>query len=152
MVAIMAQSLALQGHERVLEIGTGSGYQAAVLSRLAAQVYSIEYFPALAAQARAVLQRLGYGNVEIIVGDGGLGLPEHAPYAGIVVAAAAPHAPPALLAQLSDGGRLVIPIGTSRGQELSIITRHGDTYTTVRSVTCRFVPLLGSEGLDTAGS
>jgi len=146
MVAIMAQSLALQGHECVLEIGTGSGYQAAVLSHLAAQVFSIEYFANLADSARAVLQRLGHTNVEVVVGDGGLGLPEHAPYEGIIVAAAAPHVPQPLLGQLTEGGRLVIPVGSATSQELFIITRHGDNYAQERSVPCRFVPLLGQEG------
>ncbi len=146
MVAIMTQSLALQGHERVLEVGTGSGYQAAVLSRLAAQVYSIEYFPNLAETARAVLQRLGYTNVQVMTGDGGLGLPAHAPYHGILVAAAAPHVPQSLLGQLAEGGRLAIPVGSVASQELLIITRHGDDYPQARSVPCRFVPLLGQEG------
>ena len=146
MVAIMTQSLALQGHEHVLEIGTGSGYQAAVLSRLAAHVSSIEYFADLADSARALLQRLGYTNVEVIVGDGGLGLPAHAPYDGIIVAAAAPHVPQPLLAQLAEGGRLVIPVGSATSQELVIITRRGDDYAQERSVPCRFVPLLGEEG------
>ncbi len=146
MVAIMTQSLALQGHEHVLEIGTGSGYQAAVLSRLAAHVSSIEYFADLADSARALLQRLGYINVEVIVGDGGLGLPAQAPYDGIIVAAAAPHVPQPLLAQLAEGGRLVIPVGSATSQELFIITRRGDDYAQERSVPCRFVPLLGEEG------
>lgn len=146
MVAIMTQSLALQGHECVLEIGTGSGYQAAVLSRLAAQVFSLEYFADLADSARAMLQRLGYTNVEVSVGDGGLGLPAQAPYEGIIVAAAAPHVPPPLLAQLADGSRLVIPVGSATGQDLLIITRHGDDYVQEHSVPCRFVPLLGQEG------
>ena len=146
MVAIMTQSLALQGHERVLEVGTGSGYQAAVLSRLAAQVYSIEYFPNLAETARAVLQRLGYTNVQVMTGDGGLGLPAHAPYHGILVAAAAPHVPQSLLGQLAEGGRMAIPVGSVASQELLIITRHGDDYPQARSVPCRFVPLLGREG------
>ena len=146
MVAIMAQSLALQGHERVLEIGTGSGYQTAVLSRLAAQVVSLEYFTDLADSARALLQRLEYANVEVMVGDGGLGLPAQAPYDGIIVAAAAPHVPPPLLAQLADGGRLVIPVGSATGQDLLLITRHGEDYAQERSVPCRFVPLLGQEG------
>jgi len=146
MVAIMTQSLVLQGHERVLEVGTGSGYQAAVLSRLAAHVYTMEYFRALAERARAILQRLGYTNVQVITGDGGPGLPAHAPYHGILVAAAAPHVPQSLLAQLADGGRLVIPVGSATSQELLIITRHGDGYAQLRSVPCRFVPLLGREG------
>src|SRR5262245_53904741 len=126
MVAIMAQSLALQGHECVLEIGTGSGYQAAVLSCLAERVISVEYFAALADSARALLQRLGYSNVEVIVGDGGLGLPAQAPYEGIIVAAAAPRVPAPLLGQLAEGGRLVIPVGSTTGQELLIITRQGE--------------------------
>jgi protein-L-isoaspartate(D-aspartate) O-methyltransferase len=146
MVAMMTQSLELQGHECVLEIGTGSGYQAAVLSRLATRVYTIEYFPALAERARALLQRLGYTNVQVLTGDGGLGLPAHAPYHGIIVAAAAPHVPQPLLTQLAHSGRLVIPVGSVTSQELLIITRHGDTYAQERSVACRFVPLLGQEG------
>jgi protein-L-isoaspartate(D-aspartate) O-methyltransferase len=146
MVAIMTQNLALLGHEHVLEIGTGSGYQAAVLSRLAAYVSSIEYFAALADSARALLQPLGYTNVEVMVGDGGLGLPAQAPYDGIIVAAAAPHVPQPLLAQLAEGGRLVIPVGSATSQELFIITRRGDYYAQERSVPCRFVPLLGEEG------
>ncbi len=146
MVAIMTQSLVLQGHECVLEVGTGSGYQAAVLSRLAAHVYTMEYFRALAERARAILQRLGYTNVQVITGDGGPGLPAHAPYHGILVAAAAPHVPQSLLTQLAEGGRLVIPVGSAASQELLIITRHGDGYAQLRSVPCRFVPLLGREG------
>ena len=146
MVAIMTQSLALQGHERVLEVGTGSGYQAAVLGRLVAHVYSIEYFPDLAERARAVLQHLGYTNVQVMHGDGGLGLPAHAPYQGIIVTAAAPHVPQPLLTQLAEGGRLVIPVGSATNQELLIITRHGTDYPQERSVPCRFVPLLGQEG------
>ena len=146
MVALMTQRLGLQGHEHVLEVGTGSGYQAAVLSRLAAQVYTIEYFPALAERARVILQHLGYTNVQGRTGDGGLGLPAYAPYHGILVAAAAPHVPQPLLTQLAEGGRLVIPVGSVTSQELLIITRHGDDYAQERSVPCRFVPLLGQEG------
>ena len=146
MVAMMTQSLALQGHESVLEVGTGSGYQAAVLSRLVAHVYTIEYLPTLAESARAILQRLGYTNVQVITGDGSLGLPAHAPYQGILVAAAAPHVPQPVLAQLAEGGRLVIPVGSITNQDLLIVTRHQDDYTQVRSVPCRFVPLLGQEG------
>jgi protein-L-isoaspartate(D-aspartate) O-methyltransferase len=146
MVAIMTQSLALQGHEHVLEIGTGSGYQAAVLSRLAAHVSSIEYFADLADSARALLQHLGYTNIEVTVGDGGLGHPAQAPYEGIIVAAAAPHVPQPLLTQLAEGGRLVIPVGRATSQELLIITRRGDDYAQEHSIPCRFVPLLGEEG------
>jgi protein-L-isoaspartate(D-aspartate) O-methyltransferase len=146
MVAIMLQLLALQGNERVLEIGTGSGYQTAVLSRLAAQVYSLEYFPALAEHARGLLHRLGYSNVQVLVGDGGLGLPVYAPYDGIIVAAAAPRPPAPLLRQLAEGGRLVIPVGTASKQEILRITKQAETYQEERGVHCRFVPLLGVEG------
>jgi len=146
MVALMTQSLALQGHERILEVGTGSGYQAAVLSRLVASVYSLEYFPTLAARASAILQQLGYDNVQVVVADGGLGLARYAPYDGIIVTAAAPHLPPALLAQLAEGGRLVIPVGTHEQQALLIVTKQGETYTETRTTPCRFVPLLGAEG------
>lgn len=146
MVALMIQELALSASARVLEVGTGSGYQAAVLSRLALRVYTIEYFPTLAAAARATLLKLGYGNVEVIVGDGGLGLPEHAPYDGIIVAAAAPHIPEALCTQLAEGGRLVIPVGTIEGQELRVIAKRDATVTERYGVPCRFVPLLGREG------
>lgn len=146
MVALMLQHLALQGTERVLEIGTGSGYQTALLCQLAAQVYSLEYVQELATQADTVLSQLGHRNVRLIVGDGGLGLPAYAPYDGIVVAAASPKTPPPLLAQLANGGRLVVPIGTSAQQELRCITKHGEEYDEQRSVRCRFVPLRGQEG------
>jgi protein-L-isoaspartate(D-aspartate) O-methyltransferase len=149
MVAIMLQELALRSNARVLEVGTGSGYQAAVLSRLAAQVWSLEYFAPLADEARQVLQRLHCHNVQIIVRDGGLGLPEHAPYDGIVVAAAASRPPPLLLAQLAEGGRLVIPVGTESNQELFVITKQTGGYHEQRRVHCRFVPLLGEEGWHT---
>jgi protein-L-isoaspartate(D-aspartate) O-methyltransferase len=145
-VAVMIASLALPDQARVLEVGTGSGYQAAVLSRIAAQVYSMEYFPRLAEQARALLQRLGYTNVEVITGDGSLGLPQYAPYDGIIVPAAAPRLPPALIEQLAAGGRLVIPVGGETEQDLLIVTKHGASPTIERSVPCRFVPLRGQEG------
>jgi protein-L-isoaspartate(D-aspartate) O-methyltransferase len=146
MVAVMVQSLGLSGNARVLEVGTGSGYQAAVLGRLAAQVYTIEYFPILAEQARAILERLGYTNVRVIIGDGSVGLLQYAPYDGIVVPAAAPRVPPPLIEQLGEGGRLVIPVGKATEQELLIITKRGASYTRERSVSCRFVPLLGQAG------
>ena len=109
-------------------------------------MYSMEYFPSLAERARKLLHQLGYRNVQVIVGDGGLGLPQHAPYDGIVVAAAAPSTPRALLDQLAEGGRLAIPVGNTTGQDLLIIPRHGTSYTEERSIPCRFVPLLGKEG------
>jgi protein-L-isoaspartate(D-aspartate) O-methyltransferase len=145
-VAMMIASLSLPDHARVLEVGTGSGYQAAVLSRIAAQVYSMEYFPILADQARTLLQRLGYTNVEVVAGDGSLGLPQYAPYDGIIVPAAAPRIPPALIEQLGTGRRLVIPVGETTDQDLLIVTKHGAAPTIERSVPCRFVPLRGQEG------
>jgi protein-L-isoaspartate(D-aspartate) O-methyltransferase len=152
MVALMLQSLSLPPNARVLEVGTGSGYQAAVLSRLAAHVYTIEYFARLAELARAVLAQLHYGNVQVIVGDGSYGLPTEAPYDGIIVAAAAPQVPPSLLAQLRDGARLVIPVGEPAAQDLLIVVRQGSMYNTERSVACRFVPLLGQGGWSAGGS
>ena len=145
-VALMLQLLALKGHERVLEIGSGSGYQTAVLSHLASYIYGIEYFPSLTASARARIQHLGLTNVDIRCGDGGRGLPQHAPYDAIIVAAAASHIPPALLEQLADVGRLVLPIGPSHAQELRLIRKDASGVHQERSVPCRFVPLLGQEG------
>ena len=145
-VAMMIDRLQLHDQACVLEVGTGSGYQAAVLSRIAAQVYSMEFFPALAEQSESLLKRLGYTNIEVVVGDGGLGLPQHAPYAGIIVPAAAPRLPHPLIEQLGEGCRLVIPVGEASEQDLLIVTKHGASYTIARSVPCRFVPLLGKEG------
>ena len=144
MVAVMIEHLRLRGGERVLEIGTGSGYQAAVLSRLAAEVYTVECFPSLAIGARLVLQRLGYRNVRVVHADGCRGLADRAPYHGIIVAAAAPFIPAPLRAQLADGGRLVIPVGGPEGQRLVILTRQADTFIEDNAVPCRFVPLLGA--------
>lgn len=146
MVALMLQCLRLHPEARVMEVGTGSGYQAAVLSRLVADVYTIEYFQPLADRARQLLVDLGYDNVEVITGDGSEGIPQYAPYDGIVVAAAAPQLPNTLLEQLAEGGRLVIPIGNRDEQELLIMTKHGASCTEERSVPCRFVPLLGKAG------
>jgi protein-L-isoaspartate(D-aspartate) O-methyltransferase len=144
MVAFMTEALGLGAGARVLEIGTGSGYQAAVLAELAAKVYSVERIAPLQARAATVLRSLGYGNVDFLLGDGCLGWPEHAPYDGILVTAAAPALPPALAEQLADGGVLVIPLGDPRGfQELSIVRRTGDRFETRRSIGCRFVPLVG---------
>ena len=145
MVAVMIEHLRLQGGERVLEIGTGSGYQAAVLSQLAAEVYTVECFPSLAADARLVLQQLGYEKVRVVQANGCQGLAQRSPYDGIVVAAAAPFIPAPLRTQLADGGRLVIPVGGPDGQRLVIVTRQGNTFTEEKTVTCRFVPLLGTD-------
>jgi protein-L-isoaspartate(D-aspartate) O-methyltransferase len=150
-VALICQALALDGDERVLDVGTGSGYQAAVLAELAAEVYSIERIPELAERARETLARAGYERVHVHVGDGTLGLPEHAPYDGIAVAAAAPGVPPPLWDQLRDGGRIVLPLGEPRLQELRVIERAPEGPRLLASVPARFVPLLGEEGYDGRG-
>ena len=147
MVARICEALSLRGHERVLDVGTGSGYQAAVLAELAEEVHTIERIPELAEEARATLDAAGYGDrVDVHVGDGTLGVPEHAPYAAIAVAAAAPEVPTTLYEQLEERGRLVVPIGGRRGQQLQLIVRSPEGPAVVRSVPCRFVPLLGEEG------
>ena len=151
MVALMIQCLGLRGGERVLEIGTGSGYQAAVLSRITAQVYTIECFPSLAVNACLVIQRLGYRNVCVEQGDGCQGFAERAPYQGIIVAAAAPFVPAPLQAQLADGGKLVIPVGGMKEQRLTILTRKGNAFEEEKTVACRFVPLLGANSKSPAG-
>ena len=143
-VAFMTEALGLRAGSRVLEIGTGSGYQTAVLAELASEVYSVERIEPLQARAAAVLRSQGYGNVAFLLGDGCAGWPEHAPYDGILVAAAAPLIPPALAAQLADGGTLVIPLGDPRGsQELTVARRTAGRLETRRSIGCRFVPLWG---------
>ena len=152
MVALMIEHLRLRGDERVLEIGTGSGYQAAVLSRIAAQVYTVECFPSLAVNAGLVIRRLGYRNVRVTQGNGCQGFAEEAPYQGIIVAAAAPFVPVSLQAQLADGGRLVIPLGGMNEQRLTILTRKGDTFSEEKTVACRFVPLLGAGAGSSAGT
>jgi protein-L-isoaspartate(D-aspartate) O-methyltransferase len=150
MVARMCEELALRGHERVLDVGTGSGYGAAVLAELAAEVIGIERVPELAERARAALAAAGYGDVEILVGDGSLGAPEHAPFDAIIVAAAAPAPPPALYAQLASGGRLVVPVG-DRYQHLAVVVRGPEGPVVKRSVPVRFVPLVGQEGFEEPG-
>jgi protein-L-isoaspartate(D-aspartate) O-methyltransferase len=148
MVALICEALALRGDERVLDVGTGSGYQAAVLAELAAEVHTIERIAVLADTAREALASAGYGRVHVHVGDGTLGLPEHAPFGGIAVAAAAPGVPPSLYAQLAVGGRLVVPVGGRGGQELQVVERSSAGPVLARSVPCRFVPLVGEEGFD----
>jgi protein-L-isoaspartate(D-aspartate) O-methyltransferase len=146
-VGWMSEALGLVGTERVLEVGTGSGYQAAVLSRLAREVFSIERLPVLARRARYTLRALGLDNVHVFVGDGSLGLPEHAPYDAIVVTAAAPSVPDELLAQLAPGGRLVVPVGGTALQSLRVIRRddEGRLSSTDRGGVV-FVPLVGERG------
>jgi protein-L-isoaspartate(D-aspartate) O-methyltransferase len=142
MVAMSVEALRLEGHETVLEIGAGSGYQAAVLSKLAKQVYAIEIIPELVQQARHVLDSLGIDNVELICADGRKGWPEGAPYDGVVVAAAAEEVPPALIDQLREGGRLVIPVGGKWGQSLQTSRKRGDRLETEELCRCVFVPLV----------
>jgi protein-L-isoaspartate(D-aspartate) O-methyltransferase len=146
MVAKICEALALAGHERVLDVGTGSGYQAAVLAELAAEVDTIERIPELAEQARSNLDAAGYGGVRVHVGDGTRGLPERAPFDAIAVAAAAPHLPQSLYEQLEPRGRLVVPVGKRGIQRLEVIVRSPEGPAVVRSVPCRFVPLVGEEG------
>ena len=146
MVARIAEELGLDGDERVLDVGTGSGYQAAVLAELADDVHTIERISALTEQAKANLSAAGYDNVMVHVGDGSRGLPEHAPYDAIAVAAAAPTFPQALYDQLRTGGRLVVPVGGRRGQRLEVVVRSPEGPAVIRSVPCRFVPLVGEEG------
>lgn len=143
-VALMSQSLRLQGHERVLEIGTGSGYQAAVLALLAARIVTVERHPSLALSAETLLHDLGFTNIELHVGDGTLGWPPDAPYDGILITAGAPRTPDKLLAQLNQaGGRLVIPIGTLDDQRLIAIEREGNRLSEEDLGPVRFVPLVG---------
>ena len=150
MVAVMTEALGLQPTDRVLEIGTGSGYQTAVLSPLAAQVFSVERIPALAEQAGGVLEGLGCKNVQLRVGDGTAGWPDEAPFDAIVVTAGAPEVPQSLKDQLvEDGGRLVIPVGDRAVQDLVRITRSGDGFESKKLLSCRFVPLVGEEGWKT---
>src|SRR5579863_4180850 len=145
-VAAMTAALRLTGNERVLEIGTGCGYQAAILSRLAKIVFSIESRSELAATAAARLERLRYANVHVHCGDGTLGLPELAPFDAVLVAAAAPAVPEPLRAQLAEGGRLILPVGDAENQELLYLERHGNSYETHTLEACRFVPLIGYYG------
>ncbi len=145
-VAAMTAALHLRASDKVLEIGTGCGYQAAVLACLAKDVFTIERRPELASSACARLARLGYSNAHVHCGDGTLGLPEFAPFDAILVAAAAPAIPKPLLAQLAEGGRMILPLGGVEHQELQLIEKHGDAFPTKMLEGCRFVPLVGYHG------
>jgi protein-L-isoaspartate(D-aspartate) O-methyltransferase len=147
-VAAICQALDLQGPERVLEIGTGSGYSGAVLARLGARVVSLERVPELAEGARRSLERLGIANVEVVVGDGSRGYPAGAPYDAIAVHAATPEAPHSLLAELGPDGRLVVPIATGSADLLTAFVRENGDLRQETIGPCRFVPLIGAEGFN----
>ena len=148
-VALMTALAQVNVRSRVLEVGTGSGYQTAVLAELADEVFTIERRRELRENAGLVLARLGYHNVTTVLGDGSLGLPEYAPFDRIVVTAAAPQAPPPLLEQLAEGGRLVVPVGPAGGdQVLKVVSRTAEGLREVESIPCRFVPLVGASGFD----
>ncbi|NPV82224.1 MAG: protein-L-isoaspartate(D-aspartate) O-methyltransferase [Candidatus Aminicenantes bacterium] len=140
-VAYMTEALRLRGRERVLEIGTGSGYQTAILAEIVREVYTVELIPELSARARAVLEKFGYRNIQFRVGDGTLGWPEHAPYDAILVSAAPASVPPALVEQLKTGGQMIIPVGTDF-QELVLVTRKETGWDEQRLIGVRFVPLI----------
>jgi len=145
-VAYMTQMLHLSADSRVLEVGTGSGYQVAILSRLAKQVYTIERVEELARRAEQIVQELGYHNIMVRVGDGGYGWPELAPFDAIIVTAAAPEVPPPLIAQLAEGASLIAPIGPAGCQELLRLTRQGEATRLEHLVPVAFVPLVGEHG------
>jgi protein-L-isoaspartate(D-aspartate) O-methyltransferase len=145
-VAYMTEQLALTPEDRVLEIGTGTGYQTAILAHLCRQVYTVERIAALQAEAENVLRDMNLKNVTMSTGDGSLGLPEHAPYDSIMVTAAAPHTPVPLVEQLAEGGRLVVPVGGAFEQTIVRVVRRGDRSTETPMLACRFVKLIGKEG------
>jgi protein-L-isoaspartate(D-aspartate) O-methyltransferase len=148
MVALICELAAVREADRVLDVGTGSGYQAAVLAELAGDVHTLERIPELAERAGENLAAAGYDRVDVRVGDGSLGLPEAAPFDAIAVAAAAPELPGALYDQLTPRGRLVVPVGAPDGQRLQVVVRSPEGPAVARSVPCRFVPLVGVEGFE----
>jgi protein-L-isoaspartate(D-aspartate) O-methyltransferase len=147
MVARATELAAPRETDRALEVGAGSGYQAAILAELAAEVFAIEIVPALAGRARQVIAELGYDNVTVDSFDGSGGWPEHAPYDVIIVSAGAPRIPAMLVSELADGGRLVIPVGGPQEQELAVVHRQGDHYATAYDTRCRYVDLQGRFGV-----
>lgn len=150
-VALMTQALQLTGTERVLEVGTGSGYQAAILAELALHVTTVERYPLLADEARQRLEALGNRNIEVMVTGEVLGWPPGAPYDAILVTAAAPRVPQALLDQLAEGGRMVIPVGSRQEQDLMLVTSKGEGISRTSLGACRFVPLVGVEAWPQSG-
>ncbi len=146
MVAAMTQALELLGDERILEVGTGSGYQAAILGRLGREVFTVERIEPLAERARRALADLGVENVTVLVGDGSLGIAEHAPFDAILIAAGMPELHETLRGQLADGGRLAAPVGTREKQELILVRKEGERIVESRSTPCVFVPLIGAGG------
>jgi protein-L-isoaspartate(D-aspartate) O-methyltransferase len=147
-VALMLEAAGIRPEHVVLEVGTGSGYEAALVAELAARVYTIERLAALAAQARKNLLALGYERVAVSVGDGSQGLPDAAPFDAIIVSAAAPQVPPSLFQQLREGGRLVVPVGVPESQELKLVRKHDGKPVITWLESCRFVPLVGAEGFE----
>jgi protein-L-isoaspartate(D-aspartate) O-methyltransferase len=147
-VARMLEALELTPSDIVLEIGTGSGYQTALLAELSREAYSVERHEVLARASELTLARLGYLNVKISVGDGSAGLPENAPFDAIIVSAAAPQVPQALFEQLREGGRMVIPVGPSQSQELQLVRKRNGSSEITRLEACRFVPLIGAQGYE----
>ena len=150
MVALMLEALKFTGSEKTLEIGTGSGYQTALLSQLSKKVWSVERIEPLATSAEDLLDSLGRKNIRYLLGDGSLGWPEGAPYDRIVVSAACPHIPPALIQQLAEGGVIAAPVGDLEGQDLVLGTKKDGKFETQRSTPCMFVPLIGAEGFKSA--
>ena len=151
-VALMTELLRLDGSSRLLEIGTGSGYQAAVAACIAAEVWSVERMETLSQRAAALLTALGVHNVHLVVGDGSRGLPEQSPFDAVIVTAATERVPPALLGQLTEGGRLVVPIGPiGHTQTLTVFVRHGDGFQVREDIPCRFVPLIESPRASAVG-
>lgn len=148
MVALMTELLQLKGNEKVLEIGTGSGYQTAILAELAKKVYSIERHALLVEQAKVLLTDLGYRNIDLRTGNGTLGLPEKAPFDAMIVTAGAPEVPDELVSQLKQRGRLVIPAGSTAQQTLMLVSKRGDSYVSKSICGCIFVPLIGIKGWD----
>ena len=147
MIAAMVQAAEIKPQDRVLEIGAGSGYQTAVLAELASQVFAVERYASLTDAARTALERLGYRNAKVVTGDGSLGFPEAAPYDAIIVSAAAPRIPPALVEQLAAGGRLIVPVGESEQQVVQLVLRDKEGNIRVQTLEgCRFVPLIGQQG------